>query len=174
MPADSDVDLHLTPHRAELRRAPWAVLGVISAGGALGALGRYGLSVAYPIAPTAFPWTTFALNVSGCLLIGVLIVLVTHVWAGRRLIRPFLGVGVLGGFTTFSTYVVDIQRLVDRHAAATALAYLAGTVIAAVLATYVGTALTTWVLTRRQGLEVRAARRHSRSNPRRRTSKEVR
>jgi fluoride exporter len=144
---DADVDLRLPSHRAELRRAPWAVLGVISAGGALGALGRYGLSVAYPVAPNAFPWTTFAVNVSGCLLIGVLMVLVTDVWAGHRLIRPFLGVGVLGGYTTFSTYVVDIQRLVDHRAAATALAYLAGTLVAAVLATYGGTAVTRWALT---------------------------
>jgi CrcB protein len=77
--------------------------------------------------------------VVGCLLIGILMVLVNEVWPERRLVRPFLGVGVLGGFTTFSTYIVDIQRLTDRHASGVAMLYLAGTLIAAILAAAVGT-----------------------------------
>ena len=124
--------------RRAARRTPWAVLAAVSIGGALGSLARYGLGVAFPTPTGGFPWTTFAVNVSGCLLIGVLMVLVTEVWGGRRLVRPFLGTGVLGGYTTFSTYVVDIQRLVDAHAADVALAYLAGTLVAALLATYAG------------------------------------
>jgi CrcB protein len=146
LPADSDVDLHVTGQRAELRRAPWAVLSAISAGGALGATARFGLGRAFPAAPGGFPWTTFLINVSGCLLIGVLMVLVSDVWTGRRLVRPFVGVGVLGGFTTFSTYVVDIQRLVDAGAAGTGLAYLAGTAVAAVAATYVGIVVARWAV----------------------------
>ncbi len=151
LPADSDVDLHNAGQRAELRLHPWAVLGVISAGGALGASARYGLGVAVPASPTAFPWATFAINVIGCLLVGVLMVAVTEVFPTRRLVRPFLGVGVLGGFTTFSTYVVEIQRLILAGAGGTALAYLAGTIAAAVGATWLGL-----VATR---VAVRAARR---------------
>lgn len=94
------------------------MLSVVSAGGALGASVRYGLDQAFPTGPGGFPWAIFWVNVSGCLLIGVLMVLVVDVWAGRPLIRPFLGVGVLGGFTTFSTYAVDFQRLVDAGAPA--------------------------------------------------------
>lgn len=115
---------------------------VISAGGVLGALARWGLNLALPTGRGAFPWATFTENVSGCLLIGVLIVLVTEVWLGHRLLRPFLGTGLLGGYTTFSTYVVDTQRLVAADAAGTALAYLLGTVVAALAATYLGVALT--------------------------------
>jgi CrcB protein len=126
--------------RAGLRRA--AVLGVVSAGGVLGALGRYGLAVAWPHRPGRFPWATFVTNVSGCLLIGVLMVLITEVWSAHRLLRPFLGVGVLGGYTTFSTYAVDIQQLVAAGAARTGLAYLAGTLVAALTAVYVGVTLT--------------------------------
>jgi fluoride exporter len=148
--ADSDVDLRVPRQRAELRRAPWAVLSVISAGGVLGAVARYGLGQAFPAAPDGFPWATFGINVVGCLLIGVLMVLIAEVWSGRRLIRPFLGVGVLGGFTTFSTYVVDIQRLVDLGAAGTALLYLAGTAVAAIAATYVGLATARWGVARRR------------------------
>jgi fluoride exporter len=125
-----------------VRRPPWPVLAAVSAGGALGSLARYGIGYAWPTRPAGFPWATFTINVTGCLLIGVLMVLVTDVWPGRRLVRPFLGVGVLGGYTTFSTYVVDIQRLVDRGAAGTGLLYLAGTLTGALLAVSAGASLT--------------------------------
>lgn len=133
-PVDSDVDLHSPAQRRELSGNPWPVLASISAGGIVGSLSRYGLQVAFPSAPTAFNWAIFGVNVAGCLLIGVLMVLVTEVWARFRLVRPFLGVGVLGGFTTFSTYVVDIQRGVLLGTAGIALAYLAATVVAALAA----------------------------------------
>ncbi len=142
LPIDSDVDLHVRRQRWELRRAPWTVLGVISVGGALGALARYGLAVAWPHRPDQFPWATFVTNVTGCLLIGVLMVLITEVLSAHRLLRPFLGVGVLGGYTTFSTYTVDIQQLVAAGAARTGLAYLAGTLAAALAAVYAGITLT--------------------------------
>jgi CrcB protein len=87
--------------------------------------------------------------VSGCLLIGVLVVLVTEVWAAHRLLRPFLGTGLLGGYTTFSTYVVDARQIVAAGAPATAAAYLAGTLAAALLATYLGV-LAARALTRRR------------------------
>ncbi|MDT4986323.1 MAG: fluoride exporter [Micromonosporaceae bacterium] len=141
-PIDSDVDLHAARQRGELRRAPWTVLAAISVGGALGACTRFGLTVVWPHRPDQFPWATFATNVSGCLLIGILMVLITEVWPAHRLLRPFLGVGVLGGFTTFSTYTVDIQQLVAAGAAGTGLIYLAGTLAAALAAVYAGIMLT--------------------------------
>jgi CrcB protein len=118
---DPDVDLHVPQQRWELRRAPWATLGVISAGGVLGASARHALAVALPHLPGHFPWATFVTNVSGCLLIGVLMVLITEVWPAHRLVRPFLGVGVLGGYTTFSTYTVDIERLIAADSTGGAL-----------------------------------------------------
>ncbi len=137
-PVDSDVDLHVRAQRSELRRAPWAVLGLVSGGGVLGALARYGLATAWPHPPGGFPWATFVTNVAGCLLIGVLMA----VWATHRLLRPFLGTGVLGGFTTFSTYAVDVQRMVTAGQARTALLYLAGTLVCALAATWTGLTLT--------------------------------
>jgi CrcB protein len=130
---DPDVDLHVPRQRAELRQAPWAILGAISAGGVLGALARYGASEAI-----GSIWATFTINVTGCLLIGVLMVLITERWTAHRLVRPFLGVGVLGGFTTFSTYVVDAQRLLEGGDPRTALLYLAVTPLAALVAVYAG------------------------------------
>jgi CrcB protein len=126
----------------------WPVLAVISAGGVVGALARYGLTEAFPHATQGFAWATFGINVSGCLLIGVLMVLVSEVWPTRRLLLPFLGTGVLGGYTTFSTYIVDIQQLLAVGAARTALAYLAATLFAALAAVYAGIILTRWVVHR--------------------------
>lgn len=118
------------------------MLAVIAAGGALGALARHGVQTALPAAPGGFPWATFLVNVSGCLLIGVLMVVITEVRTAHRLVRPFLGVGVLGGYTTFSTYVVDTQRTVAAGAPATALVYLGATLAAALLAVAAGVRLT--------------------------------
>lgn len=151
-PVDPDVDLHVPEQRAELRRAPWATLGAVSAGGVAGALARYGLTGAFPYGPGEFPWAVFCINVSGCLAIGVLMVLVTETWRVHRLVRPFLGVGVLGGFTTFSTYSTDIQRAVDGGAPGVALLYLASTLVAALAAVLAGT-LAARSLTRRRAGE---------------------
>jgi CrcB protein len=142
LPTDPDVDLRKPWQRLELRRAPWAVLSVISAGGVLGACARHALALAWPHRPGQFPWATLVTNVSGCLLIGVLMVLITEVWSAHRLLRPFLGVGILGGYTTFSTYAVDIQQMVAAGAARAALGYLAGTLAAALTAVYVGITIT--------------------------------
>ncbi|MEU8078167.1 fluoride efflux transporter CrcB [Catellatospora citrea] len=129
-------------------RRQWDVLAVISAGGLLGALARYAVSRALPASPTGFPWGIFLVNVSGCLLIGVLMALVAHVWPGRRLLRPFLGTGVLGGYTTFSAYTVDIVRLADAGAVAVAAAYLVGTLLVALPAVYGGMVVTRWLVRR--------------------------
>jgi fluoride exporter len=126
----------------------WPVLAMISAGGAIGALARYGLGVAFPHTKGDFPWATFGVNVSGCLLIGVLMVLIAEVWPAHRLIRPFVGTGILGGYTTFSTYVVDIQQLLAAGRPAVAFAYLAGTVVSALAAVYAGGAITKLALLR--------------------------
>ncbi|MGH3239778.1 MAG: fluoride efflux transporter FluC, partial [Spirillospora sp.] len=137
-PVDPDVDLRVPRRRRELRRAPWETLAAVSAGGVLGALARYGLSDAFPYEPGDFPWVVFWVNVSGCLLIGVLMVLITETWQVHRLVRPFLGVGILGGYTTFSTYAVDIQRAVEGGAPHVGLAYLALTLVAALAAVAAG------------------------------------
>ncbi|WP_408990785.1 FluC/FEX family fluoride channel [Streptomyces sp. 1268] len=108
------------------------VLAAVAAGGALGALARYGALVLWPTAGHGFPWTVFVVNVTGCALIGVLMVLTVE--RGRithPLVRPFLGVGVLGGYTTFSTYAADVSGLLVRQEIAVATAYTAATAVAA-------------------------------------------
>ncbi len=117
------------------------VLAAVAAGGVLGALARYGVSSAWPHEPGDFPWATFGINVSGCLAIGVLLVMITEIRSTHRLTRPFLGTGVLGGYTTFSTYAVETERLLSDHPV-TALVYLFGTAAAALVAVQAGVVLT--------------------------------
>jgi CrcB protein len=149
IPTDPDVDLRVRADRRELSPHARPVLAAVSAGGAVGALCRYSLQVAFPHPVDGFAWATLAVNAFGCLLIGVLMALITHVWTGRPLLRPFLGVGVLGGFTTFSTYAVDIHQAVTAGAARTALAYLMATLVAALVAVWTGSTLTGWAVTRK-------------------------
>ncbi|UMP03931.1 fluoride efflux transporter CrcB [Amycolatopsis sp. EV170708-02-1] len=127
---------------ASVPRPRWDVLAAIGAGGALGSLARYGLSVAIPHSRAQFPLSTFATNVSGCLLIGVLMALLTAATNPHRLLRPFLGVGILGGYTTFSTYATDTLDLVTAGHPFTGLAYASATVAAALVAVYAGHEIT--------------------------------
>ncbi len=149
-PVDPDVDLHVAADRGELTAHPAAVLCAIAVGGVLGALARAGLQAAFPHPPTGFPWATFGINVVGSLLIGALMAVLTARPAGP-LVRPFLGVGVLGGFTTFSTYAVETQRAAAAGALGTALAYLAATLVGALLAVWAGDAVAGRLLARAGG-----------------------
>jgi CrcB protein len=136
------------------RPSPWQgqapVVAVVALGGALGATARYALSLNWPAPPGGFPWATFWTNVVGCAVIGVFMVVITDVWVAHRLVRPFFGTGVLGGFTTFSTYAVDIQKLVDHGRPGTGLAYLAATLLAALTAVWLTSSATRRVLKWRQ------------------------
>ncbi|WP_308197881.1 fluoride efflux transporter CrcB [Saccharopolyspora soli] len=150
-PIDPDVDLRVNAQRRELVRNHLPVLGVISLGGGLGALARYGISQLLPTAPGHFPWATFWTNVLGCFLIGVLMVLIIDVWPAHRLLRPFIGVGFLGGFTTFSTYAVEFHGLLRPGSVGIASGYLAGTLLGALLAVILGVWLTRWATRRPAG-----------------------
>lgn len=156
----SDVEVHHEPvvargRRREFLRTQLPVLAVIAVGGGLGAEARFGIAQMLPAVPGHFPWATFVTNVLGCLGIGVLMVLISERWSVHRLLRPFLGVGVLGGFTTFSTYAVEVRDLLRPGSAAIAFGYLMGTVVCALPMVIVGMALTRWVT----GVARRARRR---------------
>lgn len=140
VPVDPDADLRDPRQRREWTAHRW-VLPTIALGGMLGASARHGLELAWPAATGDFPWATFVTNVVGCALIGLLMVHVVELGAGHPLLRPFLGVGVLGGFTTFSTYAVQTTGLLDADEPALALVYLVGTVAAALVAVALGIVL---------------------------------
>ena len=86
------------------------VLGAIALGGVIGAEARYGLALAMPHHAGGWPWATLIINVVGSLLIGVLMAALASAprrrsWPGRSSAS-----GILGGFTTFSTYAVDLRE----------------------------------------------------------------
>ncbi|WP_432055674.1 fluoride efflux transporter CrcB [Streptomyces sp. bgisy022] len=137
------------PRPRPVRAVPFPgfpVPAVVALGGAAGAAARHAATPGRSVAPDGFPWTTLAVNVLGCALIGVLMVAVTEAHAVHPLVRPFLGTGFLGGFTTFSTYAVDGVRLIDSGRAGLALVLLAGTPVAALAAVWTATAATRRVL----------------------------
>ncbi|MFJ4330547.1 fluoride efflux transporter CrcB [Streptomyces sp. NPDC088935] len=150
-PTDPDSDLHVPLQRRRSRREQVPVVAAVALGGGIGAAARYGAALLWPVPASAFPWTTLGVNVVGCAVIGVFMVIISDVWAAHRLVRPFFGTGVLGGFTTFSTYAVDIQRLVDEGEARSGLVYLAVTLLAALAAVWLAVTATRRVLAWRQG-----------------------
>ncbi|MEV8588139.1 fluoride efflux transporter CrcB [Streptomyces sp. NPDC051180] len=124
-------------------RGQLPVVGAVAVGGALGASARYGAALLWPTPAHAFPWTTFTVNMAGCAALGVLMVLVAEAaTAPHPLVRPFLGTGFCGGFTTFSTYTLDTQRLLAAGDPTRGLLYLAGTAVTALAAVWAGVAAT--------------------------------
>jgi CrcB protein len=103
-------------------------------GGVVGALSRWGVGTALP-SPV---WATLLVNLTGCLLLGVLIAVVAVRLPGAAWPRPLLAVGVLGGFTTFSTFAVEVVDLVDDGAAGWALAYVLASLVGGVAAVALG------------------------------------
>ncbi|GAB3590883.1 CrcB family protein [Angustibacter peucedani] len=136
LPVDPDLPEPRSRHLAGRPRRSDALL-VVALGGALGCLARWGLTRALPVAPDV-PWATLTANLVGCLALGALMVVVVERRRGHPLLRPFLGVGVLGGFTTFSTYALDARALVADDRALLALGYVAGSLVGGLLATVVG------------------------------------
>ncbi|MGZ4609303.1 MAG: fluoride efflux transporter CrcB [Actinomycetes bacterium] len=116
----------------------WDVLLVIAAGGALGSLLRWALGQALVATHGDFPWATFIENLSGGFALGLLMVFVLEVWPPSRYLRPFLGVGVLGGYTTFSTYMLDTRGLIAADQSPLAAIYLFGTLAAGLAAVWAG------------------------------------
>jgi fluoride exporter len=135
---DEPVDPDLDP-------AHLVVVLVVSLGGGAGALARLAVGRAAPEV-----WATLAVNLVGCVLIGVLVVLATEVWRTHALVRPFLGTGILGGFTTFSAYTLDAHGLWMAGDRAAATGYLVGTLLGCVAATAGAATLTRSLVAVRQ------------------------
>ena len=123
------------------RTRQFDVLAAVGAGGFLGALGRYELALAWPTPAGRFPWTTFTINVSGAFLLGLVLALLLERMGATRYLRPFFCVGVLGAWTTMSTFAVEGDLLVKDGHAATAAAYVVATIVVGVTATWTGVAV---------------------------------
>lgn len=113
----------------------------VAAGGALGASGRYLTGVGMTaLMGRSYPWGTLTVNVVGSFLMGVLVVTLANLSATR--FAPFLAIGVLGGFTTFSSFSLDAVTLYERGEVALAAGYVAASLILSIAALFAGLFLT--------------------------------
>jgi CrcB protein len=128
-----------TAASAPLPPSPFTPLTVtaIFIGGALGTLARFLLDTAHPVSPGHFPLTTLIINLSGSLAIGLLIPLLEPVNQRAPWARPLLVIGVLGGWTTYSTLAVDSVQLWHHGHVGLMVGYLAATVIGGIAAVVV-------------------------------------
>ena len=111
----------------------------VALGGALGASARYGLDRAIEArSDSVFPWATFEINLSGCFLIGLISATLIDRHHLPAWVRVGLVMGVIGGYTTFSTYAQEALDLVDARDVAEAVAYIGGSVLLGIVAVYAG------------------------------------
>lgn len=119
------------------------VILAIATGGAIGAVTRHYLnSFLSGILGTGFPYGIFAANIIGSVLMGVLIAYFALAGEASQTVKAFLAVGILGGFTTFSTFSLDTVLLIERGQMGLAALYVAGSVVLAVGGLFVGMVLT--------------------------------
>ncbi|WP_299444340.1 CrcB family protein [uncultured Phycicoccus sp.] len=122
------------------------VLASVAVGGAVGSLGRWAVGLGLPHRAGEVPWGTFAVNVSGAFAMGLLVTYLVDRPGTHRLARPVVGVGLLGGWTTYSALAVETVGLGAGHHVQVALLYVAGTFLVGVLAVAAGLRLgrTVW------------------------------
>jgi CrcB protein len=124
-----------------MKRPQLGVLAAIALGGVAGALARYGLSAAWPTGSGRFPWITFVINVTGSAALGCLLTFIVERLPRDRLARPLLCTGLLGAYTTYSTFAVEAVLLgKDGHAVA-GIAYVLTSVGAGLAAVVFGVAV---------------------------------
>ncbi|MEQ8702181.1 MAG: fluoride efflux transporter CrcB [Bauldia litoralis] len=111
----------------------------VAAGGAVGAVARYGVYLATGrLLGHGFPWATLIVNIGGCFLLGVLIELMALKWSVSPEIRAFLVLGVMGAFTTFSAFALDVAILAERGVWIGATLYIAASVALSIAAFVAG------------------------------------
>ena len=127
--------------------SPLTASALVFAGGGAGAVLRYqaGRMLTHAVGPgamTAFPWATLSVNVAGSLAMGLLAGWLARFGpgpaGGGETWRLLVGVGLLGGFTTFSAFSLELMLLIERGQAGTAVAYAAVSVLAGLTGLYIG------------------------------------
>jgi CrcB protein len=138
-PGEPSSTHHPTVHARRSRQA--GVLAAIAAGGFIGTLGRYEMGLAWKPHPGGVPWATFTVNTSGAFLLGLVLTMLLERLGPTRYVRPFLCVGVLGAWTTMSTFAVESDLLLKADHVVTALGYTGATVVTGLLAAWLGMVL---------------------------------
>ena len=116
-------------------------LAAIFCGGIVGALARTGLSGAFPASPHAWPWAIFSVNCVGAFLLGYFVTRLADRLPTSAYKRPFLGTGVCGALTTFSTVQLELYKMARAHEWGLAVGYAAATMLLSFAAVTLGTAM---------------------------------
>lgn len=102
----------------------------VAIGGAFGSVARYLTAQWFGrLFGTGFPWATLTVNIVGSFVMGLLVGLMAHAWSPPAEVRAFLTVGILGGFTTFSTFSLDVAVMLERGDIGVAAAYVLSSLI---------------------------------------------
>jgi CrcB protein len=120
------------------RRVDPRAVAAVAAGALIGGPLRFAVAHAVPNDPKTFPWATFSVNLVGSFALGALLVVVFESTWSVRYLREFAGVGVLGSFTTFSTWMVEMREQAAASAWLPLALYLAGSVALGLLAAAIG------------------------------------
>ncbi len=124
------------------------ILLSVALGGAVGAAARYIVGSHFGSwSGAGFPWTTLTVNVVGSLALGVFAGVSAFAWSPTAPMRAFITVGVLGGFTTFSAFSLDVVLLFERGRLELVALYALASVSVAVGALFIGLKLARWFLT---------------------------
>ena len=123
------------------------MLMLVCAGGAIGAGTRHMINLWFIARGLAgFPWATFAINVTGSLLMGLAIGLIAARANPSPELRAFIATGILGGYTTFSAFSLDVWQLLERNQLTAACGYVLGSVVLSILALTAGLAAAKWIM----------------------------
>lgn len=125
-----------------LPRLPLGVLAAVFIGGCVGGLARYELGVSWTAPAGTFPWAILVINTSGAFVLAVLLVLVNDVMPPTTYVRPLLGTGFCGAWTTFSSITAGADQLIAHGAAGTGAAYVLGSAVGGLGAAGLGLVLT--------------------------------
>lgn len=117
----------------------------MAVGGVFGTLLRAGMAQWIQVATDSFPWATFWTNLSGSFVLGFTLVFVIERMPPGRYLRPLVGIGFCGAYTTFSTFVVETDLLVKHGRIGVAGSYVGASVVAGMLVVSFGVALARWL-----------------------------
>ena len=117
-------------------------VALVFVGGGVGACLRYLFEKWWaPATPPGFPWVTLMINLTGAFLLALVSVLVTTAWRDRTYISPLIGTGVLGGYTTWSTFIVENNQLLGEREYAVSIGYLTASLFGGLAAALAGRSL---------------------------------
>lgn len=158
LPIDPDVRIESadeTRARRPERVRHLRVLAAIAAGGFLGGVARYEIGLTFPTRHGTFPATTLGINVAGSFVLALLTVFVLEILPPTRYVRPLLGVGFCGALTTFSTWMLDTDRLLGAGAFGAAAGDILGSLAAGLAATSLGLTVGRAIVAHRERRRVR-------------------